>query len=59
MNKTYHSLLEQFTEESYPASFIKETIATTLRVRNKKYFIELKIWRDIGEHPGIVMSLTC
>ena len=34
MNKTYHSLLEQFTEETYPASFIKETIATTLRVIN-------------------------
>lgn len=34
MNNTYHTLLSKFTEDNYSTNFIKETIASTLRVRN-------------------------
>ncbi|XP_043484517.1 uncharacterized protein LOC122512637 [Leptopilina heterotoma] len=31
MNNTYHTLLSKFIEDNYSTSFIKETIANTLR----------------------------
>lgn len=33
MNKTYHTLVESFINESYSADFIKSTIAKTIKVR--------------------------
>lgn len=32
MNKTYHTLLSKFTEESYTTEYIKQTVANTIRV---------------------------
>ncbi|XP_078032729.1 FK506-binding protein 15 isoform X1 [Augochlora pura] len=31
MNKIYHALMDKFTDESYPTSYIKSTIASTIK----------------------------